>query len=97
MEQFYLVMVVVMFVLVQQIVFNVAGQINVKAVKVHIICLMQIVKLAIIPVKHARNQLLVLLVYHLSIELSTLQLLNVFAIVGILTTITQVNVLHVLQ
>jgi hypothetical protein len=97
MEQFYLVMAVAMFVLVQQIVFNVAGQINVKAVKVHIICLMQIVKLVSIPVKHARNQLLVLLVYHLSIELLILQLLNVFVIVVILIIITLGNVFRALQ
>lgn len=86
-----------MFVLVRQIVFNVAERINVKAVKVHIICLMQIVKLVIIHVKHARNQLLVLLVYHLNIEFSILQLFNVFAIVGILTTITRGNVFRALQ
>jgi hypothetical protein len=58
---------------------------------------MQLAKLAIIPAKHAHNQLLALLADHLSIELSILQLLNVFAIVAISITTTLDNVLLVFQ
>jgi hypothetical protein len=58
---------------------------------------MQLAKLAIIPAKHAHNQLLALLADHLSIELSILQLLSVFAIVVISTIITQDNVFRAFQ
>jgi hypothetical protein len=58
---------------------------------------MQLAKLAIIHAKHAHNQLLALLADHLSIELSILQLLSVFAIVVISTTITLDNVFRAFQ